>query len=311
VKLVFAGTPEPAVPSLRALLESTRHEVAAVVTRPDAPAGRGRKLLRSPVGALADEAGIPVLTPRRPSDPDFLAQLSELAPDCCPVVAYGALVPRAALDIPRRGWVNLHFSLLPAWRGAAPVQAAVRHGDEVTGATTFLLEEGLDTGPTFGVVTETVRPADTSGDLLGRLATSGAGLLLATMDGIADGTLRPQPQPSDGVSHAPKVTTADARVEWALPPLAVDRLIRSVTPEPGAWSTFRGDRLGLGPVAPVTDAEPPVLKPGELHVEKRRVLVGTAAAPLQLGEVLPVGKRAMPAPDWARGARFEPGELLT
>jgi methionyl-tRNA formyltransferase len=311
VKLVFAGTPEPAVPSLRALLESTRHEVAAVVTRPDAPAGRGRKLLRSPVGALADEAGIPVLTPRRPSDPDFLAQLSDLAPDCCPVVAYGALVPRAALDIPRRGWVNLHFSLLPAWRGAAPVQAAVRHGDEVTGATTFLLEEGLDTGPTFGVVTETVRPADTSGDVLGRLATSGAGLLLATMDGIADGTLRPQPQPSDGVSHAPKVTTADARVEWALPPLALDRLIRSVTPEPGAWSTFRGDRLGLGPVAPVTDAEPPVLKPGELHVEKRRVLVGTAAAPLQLGEVLPVGKRAMPAPDWARGARIEPGELLT
>jgi methionyl-tRNA formyltransferase len=311
VKLVFAGTPEPAVPSLRALLESTRHEVAAVVTRPDAPAGRGRKLLRSPVGALADEAGIPVLTPRRPSDPDFLAQLSELAPDCCPVVAYGALVPRAALDIPPRGWVNLHFSLLPAWRGAAPVQAAVRHGDEVTGATTFLLEEGLDTGPTFGVVTETVRPADTSGDLLGRLATSGAALLLATMDGIADGTLRPQPQPSDGVSHAPKVTTADARIEWALPPLALDRLIRSLTPEPGAWSTFRGDRLGLGPVAPVTDAEPPVLKPGELHVEKRRVLIGTAAAPLQLGEVLPVGKRAMPAPDWARGARIEPGELLT
>jgi methionyl-tRNA formyltransferase len=311
VKLVFAGTPEPAVPSLRALLGSTRHEVTAVVTRPDAPAGRGRKLQRSPVGALADEAGIPVLTPRRPSDPDFLAQLGELAPDCCPVVAYGALVPRAALDIPRRGWVNLHFSLLPAWRGAAPVQAAVRHGDEVTGATTFLLEEGLDTGPTFGVVTESVRPADTSGDLLCRLATSGAGLLLATMDGIADGTLRPQPQPSDGVSHAPKVTTADARVEWPLPPLAVDRLIRSVTPEPGAWSTFRGDRLGLGPVAPVADAEPPVLKPGELHVEKRRVLVGTAAAPLQLGEVLPVGKRAMPAPDWARGARIEPGELLT
>ncbi|WP_433284594.1 methionyl-tRNA formyltransferase [Pseudonocardia sp. CA-142604] len=311
MKLVFAGTPEPAVPSLRALLESTRHEVAAVVTRPDAPAGRGRKLLRSPVGALADEAGIPVLTPRRPSEPDFLAQLSELAPDCCPVVAYGALVPRAALDIPCSGWVNLHFSLLPAWRGAAPVQAAVRHGDEVTGATTFLLEEGLDTGPTFGVVTETVRPADTAGDLLGRLATSGAALLLATMDGIADGTLRPQPQPTDGVSHAPKVTTADARVEWVLPPLAVDRLIRSVTPEPGAWSTFRGDRLGLGPVAPVTDGATPVLKPGELHVEKRRVLVGTATAPLQLGEVLPVGKRAMPAPDWARGARIEPGELLT
>jgi methionyl-tRNA formyltransferase len=316
VKLVFAGTPEPAVPSLRALLGSPRHEVAAVVTRPDAPAGRGRKIVRSPVGTLADEAAIPVLTPTRPSDPAFLAQLAELAPDCCPVVAYGALVPRAALDLPRHGWVNLHFSLLPAWRGAAPVQAAVRHGDEVTGATSFLLEEGLDTGPTFGVVTEAVGPQDTAGDLLDRLAVSGAGLLLATMDGIADGTLRPRAQPSDGVSHAPKVTTADARVDWAAPPLAVDRLIRSVTPEPGAWTTFRGDRLGIGRVGARTDtagadAGLPVLKPGELHVEKRRVLVGTAAAPLELGEVQPVGKRAMPAPDWARGVRIEPGELLT
>jgi methionyl-tRNA formyltransferase len=311
VKLVFAGTPEPAVPSLRALLDSPRHEVAAVVTRPDAPAGRGRKLARSAVASLADEAGIPVLTPRRPSEPEFLARLAELEPDCCPVVAYGALVPRAALDIPRHGWVNLHFSLLPAWRGAAPVQAAVRHGDEVTGATTFLLEEGLDTGPTFGLVTEPVGATDTSGDLLARLAASGAQLLLATMDGIADGTLRPRPQPSDGVSHAPKVTTSDARVEWALPPHAVDRLIRSVTPEPGAWTTFRGDRLGLGPVTTVHDAEPVVLKPGELHVEKRRILVGTAAAPVTLGDVLPVGRKPMSAPDWARGARIEPGELLT
>ncbi|GAA1323229.1 methionyl-tRNA formyltransferase [Pseudonocardia xinjiangensis] len=311
MRLVFAGTPEPAVPSLRALLGSSRHEVAAVVTRPDAPAGRGRKLVRSPVGALADEAGIPVLTPARPSDPAFRAELAEIAPDCCPVVAYGALIPRATLDIPRRGWVNLHFSLLPAWRGAAPVQAAVRHGDEVTGATTFLLEEGMDTGPTFGVVTEPVGPADTAGDLLGRLAVSGAALLVATMDGIADGTLRPRPQPAEGVSRAPKVTTADARIDWGAPPLAIDRLIRSVTPEPGAWTTFRGERLGLGPVAAVPATEPVVLKPGELHVEKRRVLVGTVGAPLQLGEVQPVGKRAMPAPDWARGAHIEPGGLLT
>ncbi|WP_433555001.1 methionyl-tRNA formyltransferase [Pseudonocardia xinjiangensis] len=311
MRLVFAGTPEPAVPSLRALLGSSRHEVAAVVTRPDAPAGRGRKLVRSPVGALADETGIPVLTPARPSDPAFRAELAEIAPDCCPVVAYGALIPRATLDIPRQGWVNLHFSLLPAWRGAAPVQAAVRHGDEVTGATTFLLEEGMDTGPTFGVVTEPVGPADTAGDLLGRLAVSGAALLLATMDGIADGTLRPRPQPAEGVSRAPKVTTADARIDWAAPPLAIDRLVRSVTPEPGAWTTFRGERLGLGPVAAVPATEPVVLKPGELHVEKRRVLVGTVGAPLQLGEVQPVGKRAMPAPDWARGAHIEPGGLLT
>ncbi|WP_214371434.1 methionyl-tRNA formyltransferase [Pseudonocardia sp. H11422] len=309
MKLVFAGTPEPAVPALRALLDSPRHEVVGVLTRPDAPAGRGRKLMRSPVGALADKAGIPVLTPARPSDPEFLDALRELAPDCVPVVAYGALVPRAALDIPARGWVNLHFSLLPAWRGAAPVQAAIRHGDDVTGATTFLLEEGLDTGPTYGVVTETVGPADTAGALLGRLARSGADLLAATMDGIADGTLQAVPQPADGVSHAPKVTAADARVDWSAPAVAIDRLIRSVTPEPGAWATFRDERLGLGPVRPVRTAEV-TLQPGELRAEKRRVLVGTATVPVELGEVRPVGKRAMPAPDWARGVRIETGEVL-
>jgi methionyl-tRNA formyltransferase len=310
VRLVFAGTPEPAVPSLRALLDSPRHEVVAVVTRPDAPAGRGRTLSRSPVGALADEAGIPALTPATPKDPAFLDTLRELAPDCCPVVAYGALVPPAALEIPQHGWVNLHFSLLPAWRGAAPVQAALRHGDPITGATTFLLEPGLDTGPVFGVVTEEIGAGDTAGDLLGRLAVSGAALLVATMDGIADGTLRPQPQPADGVSHAPKVATADARIDWAAPPVAVDRLVRSVTPDPGAWTTFRGERLGLGPVRPGPDADGPTLKPGELHAEKRRVLVGTAGPALELGEVRPVGKRAMPAPDWARGVRIEAGELL-
>ncbi len=160
-----------------------------MVTRPDAPAGRGRHERRSPVAVLAADAGIPVLAPGRPREPDFLAALAALEPDCCPVVAYGALVPRAALDIPRHGWVNLHFSLLPAWRGAAPVQAAVLHGDEVTGASTFQLEEGLDTGPVYGVVTEAVRPRDTAGDLLDRLSRSGAELLVRTLDGIEDGTV--------------------------------------------------------------------------------------------------------------------------
>jgi methionyl-tRNA formyltransferase len=309
VRLLFAGTPEPAVPALRALLGSDRHDVVAVLTRPDAPAGRGRTLTRSPVGRLADAAGIPVLTPPKPSDPEFLDRLRELAPDCCPVVAYGALVPRTALAVPVHGWVNLHFSLLPAWRGAAPVQAAVRHGDDITGATTFQLEPGLDTGPTFGIVTEPINPTDTAGALLDRLATSGAALLLATMDGIADGSLVARPQPVDGVSHAPKVTVADAEVDWTEPATAVDRMVRSVTPEPGAWTTFRGTRLGLGPVDPAVP-DPPELKPGRLHVEKRRVLVGTAAGAVRLGDVRPVGKRAMPAPDWARGVRIEPGELL-
>ncbi|GEL16622.1 methionyl-tRNA formyltransferase [Pseudonocardia asaccharolytica] len=310
MRLLFAGTPEPAVPSLRALLDSPRHTIVGVLTRPDAPAGRGRKLMRSPVGALADEAGVPVFTPPTPSDPEFLDALRELTPDCCPVVAYGALVPRAALEFPAHGWVNLHFSLLPAWRGAAPVQAAIRHGDDITGATTFRLEEGLDTGPLYGVVTETVGDTDTAGALLGRLAVSGARLLAATMDGIEDGTVVARPQSADGVSHAPKVTVADARVEWSAPAAVTDRLVRSVTPEPGAWTVFRDERLGLGPVRPIRTGQV-VLKPGELRAEKRRVLVGTATVPVELGEVRPRGRRAMPAPDWARGARTEPGEVLT
>src|SRR3954471_19047282 len=246
MRLVFAGTPETAVTALDALLTS-RHEVAAVVTRPDAPAGRGRKVEPSPVAQRAAAAGLEVLTPARARDPEFLDRLRAIGPDCCPVTAYGNLLRPAALAIPEHGWVNLHFSLLPAWRGAAPVQAAIRAGDEITGATTFRLEEGMDTGPTFGVVTEAVRPTDTAGDLLGRLAESGAGLLAATLDGIEDGTLVARPQPTDGVSHAPKVTVDDARADWAAPAAAVDRLVRSVTPEPGAWTTFRGERLGLGP----------------------------------------------------------------
>jgi methionyl-tRNA formyltransferase len=282
--------------------------VLAVVTRPDAPAGRGRHERRSPVAVLAAEAGIPVLAPVRPREPEFLAALAALEPDCCPVVAYGALIPRAALDIPRYGWVNLHFSLLPAWRGAAPVQAAVLHGDEVTGASTFQIEEGLDTGPVYGVVTEAVRPRDTAGDLLERLSRSGAELLVRTMDGIEDGTVVAVPQAADGVSVAPKVTVEDAEVDWSAPAIRVDRLVRACTPAPGAWTTYGPDRLKLGPVRPVPDG--PALQPAELLVEKRRVLVGTATTPVQLGAVQAPGKRPMPAPDWARGARPTPGTRL-
>jgi methionyl-tRNA formyltransferase len=307
MKLVFAGTPDPAVPALRALLDSGRHEVVAVVTRPDAQAGRGRHVVRSPVGALADEHGIEVLTPARAGDPAFLARLAELAPDACPVVAYGALLPQSALDIPSLGWVNLHFSLLPAWRGAAPVQAAIRAGDEITGASTFRIVKELDAGPVFGVVTEAIAATDTAGELLGRLAESGAKLLLSTMDGLADGTLRAQEQPAEGLSYAPKVTVEDARVSFADPAAAVDRQIRSVTPDPGAWAEFRGERLKLGPVTVLDEPGPP---PGELVLERKRVLVGTATKPLRLGEVQAPGKKRMAATDWARGTRIEQGERL-
>ncbi|MFD9892741.1 methionyl-tRNA formyltransferase [Amycolatopsis sp. NPDC059027] len=307
MRLVFAGTPEPAVPSLRALLKSERHEVVAVVTRPDAHAGRGRRVVRSPIGALADEHGIEVLTPERAGDPAFLARLAELAPDACPVVAYGALLPRSALDIPAHGWVNLHFSLLPAWRGAAPVQAAIRAGDEITGASTFRIVKELDAGPVYGVVTEPIGAGDTAGALLGRLAESGAQLLVSTMDGLADGTVRAVEQQGDGVSYAPKVTVEDARVSFADPASAVDRQVRAVTPEPGAWAEFRGERLKLGPVTVVDEPGPP---PGELVVQRRRVLVGTATKPLRLGEVQAPGKKRMAATDWARGTRIEEGERL-
>ncbi|MCD2197832.1 methionyl-tRNA formyltransferase [Actinomycetospora endophytica] len=305
MRVVFAGTPEPAVPSLRRLLESGEHEVVAVVTRPDAPAGRRRTLQRSPIGALADEAGVEVLTPAKPSDPEFLDRLRTIAPDCAPVVAYGNILRPAALAIPAHGWVNLHFSLLPAWRGAAPVQAAIRAGDELTGATTFRLEEGMDTGPVFGTVTEKVADDDTAGALLERLAVSGAGLLVATLDGIADGSLTAVPQPAEGVSVAPKVTVDDARVRWSDPPLAIDRLVRSVTPAPGAWTEFRGQRVKIGPVSTTGFDD---LAPGELRVEKRRVLVGTAGAPVALGTVQPAGRPAMPAVDWTRGAQPAAGE---
>jgi methionyl-tRNA formyltransferase len=307
MRLVFSGTPGTAVPALDAI-EASGHELLAVLTRPDAPAGRGRHLVRSPVGEWADARGIEVLTPAKPREPEFLARLAALAPDCVPVVAYGALVPPAALRIPRYGWVNLHFSLLPAWRGAAPVQYAVLHGDEVTGASVFQLEAGLDTGPVFGTLTEPIRQADTSGDLLSRLASSGARLLVEVLDGIQAGTLTAVPQPAEGVSLAPKLTVEDVEVRWSDPAFAVDRRVRAGTPAPGAWSTFRGERVKLGPVSFAEDGE--ALAPGHISVQRKRVLVGTGTVPVALGEVRAAGKRAMPALDWARGVRPEPGESL-
>ncbi|WP_030199277.1 methionyl-tRNA formyltransferase [Streptomyces sp. NRRL S-87] len=308
MKLVFAGTPEVAVPALDALIASERHEVAAVVTRPDAPAGRGRRLVASPVAQRAEEAGIEVLKPTRPRDPEFQARLREIAPDCCPVVAYGALLPKSALDIPTRGWVNLHFSLLPAWRGAAPVQHSIMAGDEVTGASTFLIEEGLDSGPLYGVLTEEVRPTDTSGDLLTRLAFAGAGLLAATMDGIADGALRAVPQPAEGISLAPKITVEDAKVDWAAPAMRVDRVVRGCNPAPGAWTVFRGERLKLISVGLLPERTD--LAAGELAGAKNNVYVGTGSHAVELLWVQPQGKKPMRGADWARGVRLTVGERL-
>jgi len=302
VRILFAGTPEPALPSLQRLIDSPNHDVIAVLTRPDAASGRRARLTPSPVAAFALERDIPVLRPDRPNGPEFVAELIDLAPDCCAVVAYGALLRDGLLAVPPLGWINLHFSLLPAWRGAAPVQAAIAAGDTVTGATTFRIEPSLDSGPVFGVVTESIRPTDTAGELLARLSVSGAALLEATLDGIADGSLTAVPQPADGVTVAPKITVDEARVRWELPAHVVDRRIRAVTPNPGAWTLIGDLRVKLGPVE-VSDREP--LPPGVIHIDREGVHVGTGSRPVVLGELQPPGKKLMKAADWARGARLD------
>ena len=298
MRLIFAGTPEPAVPALRALIEHEGHEVVAVLTRPDARVGRGRSFKPSPVKAVALEHGIEVIDPVSLSDADARARLAELAPDCIPVVAYGNLVPKDLLDVPAHGWVNLHFSLLPAWRGAAPVQRAIMAGDDVTGAVTFQLEEGLDTGPVFGTLTEAVKPQDTAGDLLERLSHSGAVLLAQTLSAIDAGKAAPQPQAGD-VSLAPKLALEDGHLNWAHPALAISRQARGVTPEPGAWTLLDGQRIKLEPVRLRPDVSG--LAPGTVELNGKAVLVGTGSHAVELTRIQPAGKKMMAAPDWARG----------
>ena len=306
MRLVFAGTPDVALPSLDALIAS-RHDVVAVLTRPPAPAGRGRAPRPSPVQLRAEELGLPVLAPASLRDADAIAAIAEFAPDCCPVVAYGALLPPPALAIPAHGWINLHFSLLPRWRGAAPVQHAIRTGDAETGATTFRIDEGLDTGPILLQERTPIGDRETSGELLERMAVSGAALLVATLDALEDGTVVARPQSQDGVTLAPRIDVDDARIDWSAPADVVDRLIRASTPAPGGWTTLRDARLRLGPVdiTEVTD-----LAPGELRAGKRDVLVGTGSAAVRLDTVIAEGKRPMSAADWARGLRLEPGEAF-
>ncbi|MDR2381076.1 MAG: methionyl-tRNA formyltransferase [Bifidobacteriaceae bacterium] len=315
MRIVFAGTPAVAVPSLRALADST-HELVGVVTRPDRRAGRGRHLQASAVSLVAEELDLPVAKPAQPGDQEFLDQLRAWRPDAAAVVAYGALLPQSALDIPPLGWINLHFSLLPAWRGAAPVQHSIWHGDEFTGATTFRIVPELDAGPVFGTMTYAIPPHATAGDVLGVLARDGAKLLVDTMDAIAAGVARAEPQSGEGTSYAGKITVAEAAVTWAAPHWAVDRQIRACTPDPGAWTTLRGSRIKLGPVRPLNEGDAagvgpgprPGLAAGELLPGKKCVLVGTAGRPVVLGQVAPAGKAYMDGAAWARGARIESGE---
>lgn len=298
MRLVFAGTPEVAVPSLSALV-GAGHDVVAVLTRPDAARGRSRRPVPSPVAAWASAHGLPVLKPATLRDPAFVDTLRALAPEACPVVAYGALVPEDALAVPRYGWINLHFSLLPRWRGAAPVQRAIMAGDEVTGATTFRLVRELDAGPIFASLIEPLAAHDTAGDVLARLAVDGAELLRDTVAALP--TTTPVEQDTDdGVTLAPKITVAEARLDWTQEGQVLDRLIRGCSPEPMAWTTFAGERFGIALARPLATAS---LAPGRLRVEKRRVVVGTGGVDLELLTVQPQGRNAMAAADWGRGVR--------
>ncbi len=296
MKVLFAGTPAVAVPSLDALL-AAGFDVVAVLTRPDAPLGRKRVLTPSPVAARAAELGIPIIHAAKVDDA-VTARIAAAGPDVAAIVAYGGLIPRGALDVPRHGWVNLHFSLLPAWRGAAPVQRAIIAGDDVTGAVTFRLEEGLDTGPVFGTLTETVNPDDTAGLLLERLAHSGAVLLAQTLSALDAGMAAAVPQHGD-VSLAPKLTLDDGRLDWTQPALAIGRRARGVTPEPGAWTTLAGQRIKVEPVRPRPDL--PAVEPGRVSLDGKSVLVGTGSHPVELSRIQPAGKTMMTAADWARG----------
>ena len=302
MRVVFAGTPEVAVPSLDAIAAS-RHELVGVVTRPDAAQGRSKRLVPSPVAQRAEELGVPVLKPEHPREPEFQAALKALEPDCCPVVAYGAMLPQSALDIPPHGWVNLHFSLLPAYRGAAPVQRAVWAGEEISGATTFRIVKAMDAGPVFGTMTQALAPDETSGSLFEKLTVGGATLLVSTLDGIEDGSLEAREQPADGVSYADKITVEDAQIDWTQNAVAIDRQVRACTPAPGAWTLLDGERFKVGPVT-MTDDE---AAPGELVVRKNEVLVGTGTTAVRLGRVKAFGKKEMPSADWARGVRLESG----
>jgi len=294
-----------AVPSLDALVESG-HDLVAVISRPDAPSGRGRTLHPSPVAARAAELGLEILRPEHPRDPEFQERLRALAPDCCPVVAYGALLPTSALRIPRHGWVNLHFSLLPRWRGAAPVQQSIIAGDATTGATTFRIVKAMDAGPTYRTVTTPITPTTTAGELFDTLAVSGAALLAETMDLVAAGE-EPTSQPEEGITLAAKIEVDDARLDWSRPAAELDRLIRGCTPAPGAWTLLRDERFKIGPATPEAGES---LPPGTLIVERKSVAVATGDGVLRLGQVQPMGKRPMAAADWARGASLTPGERL-
>ncbi|WP_420364742.1 methionyl-tRNA formyltransferase [Curtobacterium sp. L3-7] len=309
MRLVVAGSPAAAVPTLRRLAASD-HEIAAVLTRPPTPQGRKRVLTPTPVARVAEELGLPVIEASRVDD-DVTRQLVDLDVDLGVIVAYGALLRRPALDAPRHGWINLHFSDLPAYRGAAPVQRAVMAGDTTTAATVFQLVEALDAGPVFAAEPFVIGPEATSGEVLAAMAETGAEVVARVVDGIAAGTATATEQVGEP-TVAPKTTIEDGRIDFAEPASAVHARIRGVTPEPGAFAHLGETRVKLLRVARSGGSGDPApsLAPGALAVQGGRLFVGTGDGPLVLTEVQPAGKKAMDAAAWARGLGELDGKTL-
>jgi methionyl-tRNA formyltransferase len=308
MRLVFAGSPEVAVPTLRALHDAG-HEIVLVITQPDARGRRGSELRPTPVRIAAEELGLEVLTPATASAPEVIDTVRAAKADAGAIVAYGQILRPALLEAVSHGWINLHFSVLPAWRGAAPVQRAIMAGDDITGASTFVLDEGMDTGPVIGVLTERIRAMDTAGTLLERLSVSGADLMVASLAAIADGSAAPVPQSHDGVSYAAKLNREDAYIRWELPAHTVDRHVRGCTPAPGAWTTLPdASAAKIGPVLPRERAEP--LAPGHVRAIDGEVLVGTGTHPVALTSIQPAGRKETDAASWWRGARLLEGSIL-
>lgn len=309
MKIAFAGSPAVAVTALDALAQS-HHDLVGVITRPDAPAGRGKKITPSPVAVRAEELGLPVLKPGHPREEDFQAALKEWAVEAVAVVAYGALLPQSALDLVPHGWINLHFSLLPRWRGAAPVQRAILAGDNTTGATTFRIVKALDAGPMYRSLTMMISSTATAGQLLDELAQAGGPLLVGTFDDIAAG-IEPVEQPDAEVTHAAKILTEDAHIDFMQDAHGVSRQIRAMTPAPGAWADLNGAVFKIVEVAdPQLLAHAPELEPGQLAADKKHLWVGTGTTALELVQVKAAGKRVMAGADWARGVQLGEDDVL-
>ena len=296
MRIVFAGSPPAAVPSLRAIAASG-HDVVGVVTREDSAQGRRGILTPTAVAVAADELGLPVIRANRLAGA-ATESVQALEPDLGVIVAYGGLVREPLLSAPRLGWINLHFSLLPRWRGAAPVQRSIMAGDDLTGATVFQLVPELDAGAVFGRMTEPIGAHQTAGSLLEQLSHSGAELLLRVVDSLADGTARAEEQVGD-VTIAPKLSLADGEIDWTQRAQQVHDLIRGVTPEPGAFTTVDGARLKVLEATIARDV--PALAPGEFALSGKSVVVGTATQPIELVTVHPAGRKAMDAASWWRG----------